>query len=226
MIIATFGNKYFEVSSKKIYTPNGLSLSEEIEIEETAVSGKKPTVKVKGIKLKTMTFELKLDSRFVDVEKELTDWENILKAKGTRRFNLGNRNLGQYYLSKIEQKEYVLNKNKAFASATISLTFIEDGDSANKSATTSKSTTKKATTVKSSASTASKKIAKGSTIKPKSGVRWYYTAEGALKKTGKSGKAYQKNMKVTYTYSKNGKIVCVNPQGLGWLKVEDVTLVS
>ena len=225
MITARFGSKKFEVSSKKIYTPKGIAFSEELDIEEAAVSGKKPTVTIKGVKLIPLSFEVKLDSRFVDVDAEMRFWKSTLLAKQSQFFTLGKYSLGKFYLTKYDVKETTINKNGVYTSALISLSFTEDGKYTNTPKTTT-TTTKKAATVKSSTKTTSVKVRKGSTIKPKSGVRWYYTAEGAIKKTGKSGKAYQKNMKVTYTYSKNGKLVCVNPNGLGWLKVEDVTVVK
>ena len=226
MITAKFGSKSFEVSSDKIYTPNGVSVTEELNIAETEVSGKKPTVSVKGIKLKNLSFELKLDSRFVDVTVEINYWEKTLKSKTPQSFQLGGYVLGKYYLAKTDLKNIKTSKG-GYIGATLSLSFIEDGKSANGStAATTSSTTKKATAVKASSASSTTKVRKGSTIKPKSGVRWYYTADGAIKKSGISGKAYQKNMTVTYTYSKSGKIVCVNPQGLGWLKIEDVTVVK
>lgn len=226
MIPAKFGSKSFEVSAKKIYTPDGVSIAEELDIEETEVSGKKPTVKVKGVKLQSLSFELKLDCRFVDVVTELRFWKNTLLNKTSQVFTLGKYTVGKFFLTKYEDKEIVINKKGDYVSARISLTFTEDGKYANSNKTNFSSGTAKSSAVKASAKTTTTKVRKGSTIKPKSGVRWYYTAEGALKKSGKSGKAYQKNMKVTHTYSKGGKIVCVNPQGLGWLKVEDVTVVK
>lgn len=225
MIPAKFGSKKFEVSTKKIYTPNGTSLSEELNIEETEMSGKKPTVSIKSIKLKGLSFELKLDSRFVDVYSEISFWENTLKEKTSQFFVLGKYTIGKFFLTKYDIKNLTINKNGEYTGALISLSFTEDGKYANDPKTTT-TTTKKAATVKNSTKTATVKVRKGSTIKPKSGVRWYYTADGAIKKSGKSGKAYQKNMKVTHTYSKSGKIVCVNPEGLGWLKVEDMTVVK
>lgn len=227
MITAKFGDKSFEVSPKKIYTPSGVSLSEELELEETEVNGKKPTQKVKSIKPQGLTFDLKLDSRFVDVDVELRWWKKTLLAKKSQMFYLGCYKIGKFYFTKYDIKNITQNKDGIFTSAVLSLSFSEDGKYANSNKINFEST-KKATTVKASAgnNSATTKIRKGSTIKPKSGVRWYYTAEGAIKKSGKSGKAYQQNMTVTYTYSKSGKIVCVNPKGLGWLKVEDVTVVK
>lgn len=232
MITAKFGSKSFEVSSKKIYTPSGLSISEEIDLEETEVKGKKPTLSKKAIKLQGLSFDLKLDCRFVDVAAELRWWKTKLHSNEVSQFILGSFIIGWFVLQKYDIKDIVLDKNGNYISANISLTLLEDGASANKRKLSEYNftSTKKAEEVKSSATstatTTSSKVRKGSTIKPKSGVRWYQTAEGAIKKTGKSGKAYQQNLVVTYTYSKSGKIVCVNPKGLGWLKVEDVTVVK
>lgn len=226
MQTAKFGDKKFEVSPSKILTPNGVSISEELDLEETEVSGKKPTVKVKGIKPQGLSFDLKLDSRFVNVDTELRWWKNTLLAKKSQLFYLGSYKIGKFLLAKYEVKNTTINKEGVFTSALISLSFTEDGKYANSNKINFESTKKAAAVKASSSASASTKIRKGSTIKPKSNVRWYYSAEGAIKKSGKSGKAYNKNMKVTHTYSKSGKIVCVNPQGLGWLKVEDVTVVK
>lgn len=216
MVSAKFGSKSFEVSNKKIYTPNGISISEELDIEETAVSGKKPTVTVKGIKLQSMSFEVKLDARFVDVTTEITFWKNTLKSKKSQIFKLGNRSVGKFFLTKVEEKEIHINKSGVFTSALLSLSFTEDGkyvNDLNKPKTTP-------------GGTVAQSIKVGSLVKPKSGARWYYTAEGAIKKTGKSAKAFQKTMIVSHIYKKNGVVVCCNTQTLGWLKVEDVTLIS
>ena len=228
MITAKFGSKRFEVNSKKIYTPSGLTISEELNIEETEVSGKKPKTNIKGIKLQGLNFDLKLDAQFVDVVAELRAWKRFLLDKKSYLFVLGKYEVGQFFLTKYDIKNTTMNKNGVFTGALISLSFTEDGAYAN-SKTKNFTIPQKASAVKSSVTTPVVKtivLQKGTIIRPKSGVRWYYTAEGALKKSGKSGKAYQKDMAVTYIYKKNGKIVCVNPQGLGWLKVEDVTLVD
>lgn len=224
MITAQFGNHKFVVSSNQIHTPNGVTFSEESNIEETEVAGSKPTITKKGYKAMQLSFDIKLDFRFVDIDFELNYWKSTLKRADPALFKLGFRSIGYFRLTKYDVKDIVLGKSGIYLSATISLSFIEDeqyikkkeAEAAKKKAAATKASTQK--------TTVSASIKVGSKIKPKSGVRWYYTAEGALKKTGKSGKAYNKTMAVTYIYKKNGKIVCVNPLGLGWLKVEDVTL--
>lgn len=228
MITVKYGSKKFEVNSKKIYTPDGLEISESISTEEVEVSGKKPTLKIKGIGLQSISMNVKLDCRFVTVETELRYWKNILLGKKSELLTVGSNPVGKMFLTSYKVSEIVLAKNGGYVSAVLDLSFTEDGAYANTNKINF--STPKSTAVKKSAATtkttASTKVRKGSTIKPKSGVRWYSTAEGAIKKSGKSGKAYQQNLTVTYTYSKNGKIVCVNPKGLGWLKVEDVKVIK
>ena len=227
MITVKYGSKNFEVKSNKIYTPDGIEISEALSTEEIEVAGKKPTLQIKGIGLQTINMSVKLDCRFVNVEAELRYWKNILLGKSSAILTIGSYQVGRMFLTSYKIADFVLAKNGKYIKATLDLSFIEDGAYANNNKINF-TVPKKVTTVKKSATTKStaKKVRKGSTIKPKSGVRWYYTAEGAIKKTGKSGKAYQRNMSVTYTYSKGGKIVCVNPSGLGWLKVEDVNVVK
>lgn len=227
MITVKYGSKSFEVKSNKIYTPDGITISESLSTEEVEVSGKKPTLKIKGIGLQTISMSVMLDSRFVNVETELRYWKNILLGKKSEILMIGSYQIGKMFLTSYKTSDIVLGRTGGYSKAVLELSFTEDGSYANKNKINF-SVPKKVTTVKKSATTttATKKVRKGSTIKPKSGVRWYSTAEGAIKKSGTSGKAYQQNLVVTYTYSKNGKIVCVNPNGLGWLKVEDVNVVK
>lgn len=225
MITAQFGSKKFEVSSSKLYTPDGVTISEELNIEEKEVNKKKPKVNIKGLKLQTVEFDVRLDARFVDVVTELRFWKDTLLSKNSQIFTLGLYTIGMFYLSKYSVKSITINKSGVYTSAIISLSFTEDGAYAN-STQTNFASTAKAQTVTKSAKSSAIKVRKGSTIRPKSGVRWYYTADGAMKKTGTSGKAYQMNMKVKLIYPTRGKITCINPEGLGWLKVEDVTVIK
>ena len=230
MITVKYGSKSFEVKSDKIYTPDGISISESLSTEEVEVLKKKPTLNIKGIGLQVISMNVMLDCRFVNVATELRYWKNILLGKKSDTLMIGSYQVGRMFLTSYKVSDIVLGKNGDYAKANLELSFTEDGSYANKNKINFSGNSKKVEAVKSSASTttsnSNKKIQKGSTIKPKSGVRWYETAEGAIKKSGKSGKAYQQNLTVTYTYSKSGKIVCINPKGLGWLKVEDVTVVK
>lgn len=224
MITAKFGSKEFKVSASQIYTPEGTSISESIEFEETEVSKKKPTQKIKAIKLQSMSFDIKLNARFVNVQTELRWWKNKMFAVQSEIFILGSTKIGKFYVTQYDVKDVQIDKNGTLLKATLSLTFTEDGKYANSNKISFEST-KKAASVKSSATTktsSNKNIKVGTYVKPKSGTRWYYTAEGALKRTGKSGKAQNKKLKVTYVY-KNGQ--AINPQGLGWMRPEDVDVV-
>lgn len=222
MVSAKFGSKQFKVESKILHTPKDISISESIELEETEVSGKKPTVKVKSIKLQTLSFKVKLDSRFVDVTAELRWWKNKLLAKSSDFFYLGSYKVGKFFLTQYDITDFTLNKSGDYKTAELSLSFSEDGKYANSTKINFESTKKAAAVKKSTTTTKNKTIKVGTYVKPKSGTRWYYTAAGALNKTGKSGKAYNKKLKVTYVY-KNGQ--AINPQGLGWMRPEDVDVV-
>lgn len=126
MIPAKFGSKKFEVSAKKIYTPDGLSYSEELNIEETEVKDKKPTITIKGIKLMPLDFEVILDSRFVDVEDELQFWQKTLLSKKSQTFVLGNTTLGKFYLTKRSVSDISMNRNGVYTRAKLALSFTED----------------------------------------------------------------------------------------------------
>lgn len=215
---AKFGTKTFDVTSKKIYTPDGLTYSESLSTEEVEVSGKKPKLNIKGIGLKELSFDVILDARFVTVETEISWWDKKLLSKKSESFSLGKTTLGKFYLTEVQKSNIIVGKNGKFAKCKMSLTFKEDGASANSSSSTNKSNT-----VKNSSSSSSKKNIKvGTYIKPKSGTRWYYTAAGALNRTGISGKAYNQKLRVTYIYQ-NGR--AINPQGLGWMIPADVDVV-
>lgn len=226
MISAKFGSKKFQVTGTVIYTPDELSISEELNIEEVEVKLKKPKVSVKGVKLQSLTFKVNLDSRFCTVDTELRFWKKTLLAKKSDFFYLGAFKIGKFFMTKYDVSDIQLTKSGAYRSAILSLTFTEDGKYAN-TKTINFEGTSKSNSVKNESTTA-KKPTKASTIKigtyvkPKSGTRWYYTAEGAINKTGKSGKAYNRKMKVSYIYQ-NGK--AINPEGLGWMRPEDVDIV-
>lgn len=208
MITAKFGSKSFEVSKSKIYTPNGITYTDSIELEETEVSKKKPKVTLKSKGLREISFDLLLDVRFVNVETEIKAWDNLLNKATAQTFTLGKMNLGKFFLTKVSKSDFVMIKTGQLTQAKLSLSFKEKPSSSTSS---------------SSSSSSSKNIKVGTKIKPKSGTRWYYTAVGAINRTGISGSAYQKTMTVTYIYN-NGQ--AINPQGLGWMIPADVDVVS
>lgn len=221
MITAKFGSKSFEITASKIYTPNGISYDESITTEEVAVEGKKPTLNIKGLGLKNLSFTVVLDARFVTVESEISYWDKALLAKKSENFSIGKNNIGKFFLTQVSKSNIVLGKNGSYIKCTLSLTFKEDGASAN-GVLFPPPPTPKVVAVQNSASTSTKNIRVGTMIKPKAGARWYYTAAGAINRTGRSGSAYQRAMPVTYIYN-GGQ--AINPQGLGWMIPADVDVV-
>lgn len=223
MQTAKYGSKKFEVTSKKIYTPDSFEISESLNIETEEVAGKKPKVTIKGIELKEASFSVVLDERFVNVSSERSFWKSACTSKKSQALYIGNYPIGYFYVQSVQESNIVLLKGKVIKE-TIAIKFKEDPTKKISSSSSSSSSTIKNTNnvLSSKKTTVSKTIKKGTKIKPKNGVRWYYTAEGAIKRTGKSGKAYNKVMTVTYIY-KNGK--AINPQGLGWLLPKDVDVV-
>lgn len=228
MVTAQFGSKQFKVTGKMIYTPSDTSISESIDIEETERSGKKPSTKVKGIKLQSLSYTVMLDARFVTIATELRWWKNTLLSKASKDFYLGNYKIGRFYLNQYDVSDIVLNKNGEYVKAKLNLSFTEDGTYAGSNKVNFSQIAKSngsVSSVKSSGSTtAKKKIRVGSIVKPKSGTRWYTTAENAIKKKGSSGKAKTQNYKVTHTYK--SPIEAVHLGTSGWMRIEDVTVVT
>jgi len=222
MVTAKFGSKQFKVTPKTIYTPSGFSTSESIDLEETERSGKKPSVKVKGVKLQTASFTVLLDARFVNVATEIQWWKSTLRAKSPKDLYYGNSKVGKFYLTQVDEAESNINKSGVYTKAKLSLSFTECPSGSGSSSSKSNSS---ASSVKASASSKTKKsIKKGSVVKPKSGTRWYSTAENAIKKKGTSKKASVKNYNVTNTYK--SPIEAVHLGSSGWMRVEDVTVVK
>ena len=184
MITAKYGTKQFSVSKKKIYTPDGISIGESLEVEETEVSGKKPTTKVKGIKLQEVRFDVKLDNRFVDVITEIRWWKSALHSKKSKYLTIGSYRIGAFYLTDYNVTNIVMNKNGKYTKADLSLTFKEDGYFAlNKTINFQNSGTKIGTI-----SSIAIKYRVGSKVKIKSGTRRYNSAYSAIDKRGKSVK--------------------------------------
>lgn len=228
MVTAKFGSKEFKVTGSMIYTPSDTSISESIDIEETERQGKKPSTSIKGIKLQTLSFTVSLDARFVTIVTELRWWKSTLLAKKSQDFTFGGYKIGRFYLSQYDVSEMNINKNGEIIKAKLSLSFTEDGNYAGSNTINFKGSVKtnsSASSVKASASSnTSKKIRVGSTVKPKSGTRWYTTAENAINKKGTSGKATVAEFKVTRVYTTSVKAVHVASKG--WMRPEDVTVVK
>lgn len=73
-MIASFGDKQFEVSTNKILTPSNISFSESLNLEEQERAGDKPAIYVKGLGALSLSLNVKLDARWVDVQQEIVYW--------------------------------------------------------------------------------------------------------------------------------------------------------
>lgn len=234
MVTAKFGSKQFKVTSKMICTPNDFATSESIDIEETERSGKKPSTKVKGIKLQTASFSVLLDARFVNVATEIQWWKNTLRAKSPKDLYFGNYKIGKFYLTQVDVAEANINKNGTYTKAKLSLSFTEYGGSgtsstnSKSSSSSSRSSNSSASRVKASASTKTKakKLQRGSVVKAKGGTRMYATYKEAIHKRGSSAKAPTSSSTVTNIISEGGKVVAVQAFGGKWMRVEDVTIIK
>lgn len=234
MLTAKFGNKKFEVTPKKIYTPSGLSFGEGLSLEETERSGQKPTTWVKSVKLQTLSFDVKLDARFVTIETELRWWKSTLLSQKAYDFTLGKYKIGKFQLSQYDVKDIVLNKSGVYTKATLSLSFTEyagttplnlressDGTSAEDSVSS----------VKASAKTVSyKDVRKGSIVKSIPGTRRYYSASDASCKKGKTLLAINdaKYRVTSVNYASVGAVAIDTRYGKTtyFLRTEDITVVE
>ena len=232
MVTAKFGDKQLKVTGTMIYTPSDTSISESIDIEETERSGKKPSTKIKGIKLQTLSFKIQLDARFVTVTTELRWWKSVLLAKASKDFSIGEYKIGRFYLSQYDVSDIQVNKKGEFTKATLSLSFTEDGNYAGTTTINFKDNRYVSSVTASLSAKTSKKISVGSTVKPVSGTRIYSTAYNAVNKTGTSNKATVFNYKITHIY-RVGSSYGVRISGTynkteysGWMRSEDLILVK
>lgn len=125
MIIATWGNKVFKVSSDKVNTFSGLSRKSSISTEEQENGNKKPKLKNKAPTLETMSFKEDLKYQFCDVLKEINSWIN---EKGKYYyFILGSSQYGtnKWELIDIDVSNQVIGVDGILRSATLSLSFKE-----------------------------------------------------------------------------------------------------
>lgn len=221
MITAKFGTKSFEVSYNKIYTPDGLSFSESIDTEEVEVSGKKPKLNIKGIGLIEVSFDVTLNSIFLNIESEINFWQNKLRSKKSEILSVGKRTWGYFFLTQASYSDVIIAKDGSYIRCKLSLSFKEDST---KTISTTSTSTNKTNSVTSSANVSKvTKISVGSVVKPKANKRWYYTAAGAINRTGTSGVAWQQNIRVSNVYN-NGQAIALDVYG--WMIPSDVTVIS
>jgi hypothetical protein len=95
MEIATFANKYFEVSGDKICTFQDFQYSSSLQTEKQDASGSKPSTYNKGPDLDNMSFKVHLDVAYgVNPRNEWEEWRDLLNSGDAYPFIMGGRPLG------------------------------------------------------------------------------------------------------------------------------------
>lgn len=128
MAIATFGKKVFEVSSKRICTPDDIQYGSAYETEVQDSAGRKPSTYRKGPGLNTMSFRLRLEAALgVNPAKEMEEWERIKDTGAASYFILGGKPYGKckWQLKNISVGSQIINNGGQILSAEMTLEFQE-----------------------------------------------------------------------------------------------------
>lgn len=126
-MIGSFGSKKFEVSSNKIYTPDDTSISEALDYEEQSRAGDKPLIYIKGLRDMSVKLSIKLNARFVDVEKEVSFWLLKMRSGIPETLILGNKAWGtnKMLLTNVDASNLNWAANGTYLGGDLSLSFIE-----------------------------------------------------------------------------------------------------
>lgn len=127
-MIGAFGEKTFEVSSNRIYTIDGVSLSGELSTQTQKVSGKKPSTQIEGPGLSELNFSMSLKAAFgVNVREEISQWEALRDAGVPKPFNIGGRPLSEnkWLVKRAQATDFILTSGGKMLSANLKLTFEE-----------------------------------------------------------------------------------------------------
>ena len=127
MLIGAFGGKSFEVSQNKIYTFDGLSVSEGLNVEMQETEGGKPATYVKGYKEMSISFSIILKQQFCNVLEEIDWWLKKMRSKKPEYLTLGKKTFGsnKFLLINFSVANTVITPNGDYISATINLSFNE-----------------------------------------------------------------------------------------------------
>lgn len=155
MSIGAFGDKTFEVSQDRIYTPDGLNYSESLNVEKKETEGGKPTTYIKGLGAMEVGFDIQLKHPFCNVQQEIDWWLLKMRSKTPEYLTIGEKTFGtdKQLLKSVSVADKVILPNGKVISAKISLSFSEmpfNGYAKNNNSTTNttKNTTKKTTETK------------------------------------------------------------------------------
>ena len=126
-MIASFGDKQFEVSDNKILTPSNITFSESLNVEEQDRAGDKPAIYVKSLGSLSMSLDVKLDARWVDVQQEIVYWLVKMRAAAPEILTIGTRSwgAGKSLLKSVSVSDLVILGDGTYAAATLALEFVE-----------------------------------------------------------------------------------------------------
>ena len=127
MSIGAFGSKIFTVSHEKILTPDGISISESLNVEMQETDGGKPATYIKGNGEMKIPFNIALKYPYCDVESEIDWWLLKMRSKTPEYLTLGNKTFGtnKFLLDSVSVGDLVIAPNGLYLKANLSLNFTE-----------------------------------------------------------------------------------------------------
>jgi len=129
MLIATFANKMFGVSSNKIYPMSDFQWAGALDTEAQEKIGSKPSTYVKGEALDTLTFEIPLRADFGinGVREQIEEWKAIKAAAVPYPFILGQKPIGKnkWLLKTVSATNTEIDGRGVMLKATLKLEFEE-----------------------------------------------------------------------------------------------------
>lgn len=144
-MIAVFGPKVFEVTSKKVNTFDDLQYDTSLNTEDQAADGKKPSTTIKDLGLDNLSFQVKLSAfQGVNPDKEMRSWRDLKNAMKPYPFVLGGKPFGsKWLLVGVSMSETFYNHKGQLLSCQLALKFKEMDKLAPKSGSTSPGVKKK-----------------------------------------------------------------------------------
>lgn len=96
-MVGSFGGKVFLVSSRRIFTFDGLSRTASVKTEEQDSSQGKPATYIKGASLEKISLQILLSAELgVDVSREIEEFIALASAMQPGKLILGGAPVGQY----------------------------------------------------------------------------------------------------------------------------------
>ena len=127
MSIGAFGDKVFDVTQKRIYTPDGLNYKETLSVEMQDSEGDKPSTYIKGLGAMDVGFDIQLKHPFCNVQQEIDWWLKKMRSGVPEYLTIGDKTYGtnKQLLKDVSVADCVFLPNGTVISAKISLSFVE-----------------------------------------------------------------------------------------------------